>query len=150
MSGQCKKILYIDMDGVLVDFDSGIKKIDNTIIRKYEGNLDNIPGIFSIMDPMPGVLEAYKKLSEKFDTYILSTAPWDNFSAWSDKVTWVKKYIGEKAHKRLIITHHKELNRGDYLIDNSKRNGAGEFNGQFILFGSLEFPDWESILVYLL
>ena len=30
---------------------------------------------------------------------------------------WVKKYLGSHAKKRLILTHHKNLSLGDYLID---------------------------------
>ena len=29
----------------------------------------------------------------------------------------MKKYLGEIAYKRLILTHHKNLNFGDFLID---------------------------------
>jgi len=137
-----KKILYIDMDGVLVDFDS--------IAKKIEGDICSIKGIFLKMKPMPGAIEAYKKLSEKFDVYILTTAPWNNSSAWSDKLEWVKKYIGEKSEKRLIITYHKNLNKGDYLIDDLKRNGADGFEGELILFGSKRFPGWKEVLEYLL
>ncbi len=44
-------------------------------------------------------------------------------SAWSDKMLWIKRYFGETFYKKLIITHHKELNIGDYLIDDRDRNG---------------------------
>ena len=43
------------------------------------------------MDPLDGGLEAHDILSQKFDTYLLSTAPWENSSAWADKNEWVKK-----------------------------------------------------------
>jgi 5'(3')-deoxyribonucleotidase len=43
--------------------------------RKYEGRLDEVPGIFATMKPMDGAIEAYKRLATVFDTYILSTAP---------------------------------------------------------------------------
>ncbi|MDP2741218.1 MAG: hypothetical protein Q8O66_00830 [bacterium] len=145
-----KKILYIDMDGVLVDFDSEVKKIDAGTLKKYDGDICNIPGVFLKMEPMPGAIDAYKKLSKKFDTYILSTAPWDNSSAWSDKLQWVKNHLGETAYKRLIITCHKELNKGNYLIDDMNRNGAKGFEGELILFGSDKFLNWESVLKYLL
>jgi 5'-nucleotidase len=46
------------------------------------------------MDPMPGALEAYRELAHLFDTYILSTAPWENASARSDKWLWVKRHLG--------------------------------------------------------
>jgi len=43
------KILYIDMDNVLVDFPSGIDKLDTATAMEYEGRLDEVPGIFSLM-----------------------------------------------------------------------------------------------------
>lgn len=138
------------MDGVLVDFDSEIAKINAETLKKYDDNFCNIPDIFSKMPPMPGAIEAYKKLSKKFDTYILSTAPWDNPSAWSDKLQWVKKHLGNTTHRRLIITCHKNLNKGDYLIDDMNKNGADKFAGELILFGSEKFLNWKNVLEYLM
>jgi 5'-nucleotidase len=145
-----KKILYIDMDNVLVDFPSAFPKISAEDKAKYEGRLDEVPSIFSLMEPIPDALEAFKKLSVKFDTYILSTSPWENPSAWSDKIIWVKKYVGEYAYKRLILSHHKNLNMGDYLIDDRLKNGADKFMGEHIHFGSDKFPDWDAVTSYLL
>ena len=145
-----KKILYVDMDNVLVDFPSGISKISKQLQSQYEDRLDEVPDIFSLMDPLEGAIDSYKKLSQKFDTYILSTAPWKNSSAWSDKNEWVKKYLGDVAYKRLILSHHKNLNYGDYLIDDRLANGANLFEGEHIHFGSDKFPDWGSVCSYLL
>ena len=86
------KILYIDMDNVLVDFPSGIARTPEHVQDQYEGRLDEVPGIFYLMDPIPGAIAAYEELATMFDTYILSTAPWGNPSAWSDKLLWVKDY----------------------------------------------------------
>ena len=145
-----KKILYIDMDNVLVDFESAVARLDEKTHKKYEGKLDDIPGIFSKMEPMEGAVESFKKLSKHFDTYVLSTSPWENPSAWSDKLIWVKKYLGSYAYKRLILTHHKNLNSGDYLIDDRTKNGVDEFTGEHIHFDSERFPDWDTVLNYLL
>jgi 5'-nucleotidase len=148
-----KKTLYVDMDGVLVDFESGVQRISAKEQREYEGRLDDVPGIFALMDPMPGALEAYRELSQLFDTYILSTAPWENVSAWSDKLLWVKRHLGghpgDDAYKRLILTHHKDLNAGDFLIDDRGKHGSDRFVGEHILFGSARFPDWPSVMDYL-
>ena len=124
-----KKIIYIDMDNVLVDFKTGISKLSKNTIEKFEGHLDDVPGIFNLMEPMKGSIEAFNELSqsEKYDVYILSTAPWDNPTAWSDKLEWVKKYLRENGYKRLILSHHKNLNAGDYLIDDRTKNGADKF-----------------------
>ena len=99
---------------------------------------------------MAGAVGAFGKLSKTFDTYVLSTAPWDNPSAWSDKLVWVKNHLGESAYKRLILTHHKNLNRGDFLIDDREKNGAGSFEGELILFGSEKFPDWNTVTEFLI
>jgi 5'-nucleotidase len=141
-----KKILYIDMDGVLVDFESGLARIPDELRSQYGEHADDIPGIFALMDPMPGALDAFHELRELFDTYILSTAPWDNPSAWSDKVLWVQEHLGHLAYKRLILTHHKNLNKGDFLIDDRPVPG---FEGECIAFGTAEFPDWPSVVAYL-
>lgn len=41
-----KKILYVAMDNVLVDFLAAIKKLDTETLIKYEGRWDEVPGIF--------------------------------------------------------------------------------------------------------
>ncbi|MBN2893701.1 MAG: hypothetical protein JXL97_17660 [Bacteroidales bacterium] len=143
------KTLYIDMDGVIVDFTSAFEKLDENILKEYEGRLDEIPNIFSLMEPMPGALEAIPKLAKKYDTYVLSTAPWKNPSAWSDKLEWIKKYVPGVFHKRLIISHNKHLNKGDFLIDDRLKNGADKFEGEHIHFGTEKFPDWKTVVDYL-
>ena len=144
-----KKILYIDMDGVLVDFDSAIAKLSDHDKQVFKGNYDRVANIFGMMEPMPNALRSYAMLSQKFDTYILSTGSWNNATAWSDKLLWVKKYLPE-AHKRLILSHNKHLNMGDFLIDDRLLNGADRFTGEHIHFGSEKFPGWSEINVYLM
>ena len=145
-----KKILYVDMDNVLVDFASGIARISKEIQIQYQGRIDEVPGIFSLMKPLSGAIDSYNRLSAKYNTYILSTAPWENSSAWSDKNLWVRKYLGEIAYKRLILTHHKNLNSGDFLIDDRTANGADLFKGKHIKFGSNQYPHWQAVCNYLL
>ncbi|MCJ7468416.1 MAG: hypothetical protein MUO53_17185 [Maribacter sp.] len=144
-----KKILYVDMDNVLVDFPAAIEKLDVETLARYENRLDEVPGLFAKMPPMEGAIESYAQLSEWFDTYILSTAPWENQSAWSDKLNWVKAYLGVPAYKRLILSHHKHLNYGDYLIDDRLKNGAEHFTGELIHFKTERFPDWPAVMDYL-
>jgi hypothetical protein len=80
-----KQILYIGMDNVLVDFQSGIDRVPKDVRHEFTGRLDDIPGIFALMDPMPGAVQAYRELAQLFDMYVLSTSPWENPSAWPDK-----------------------------------------------------------------
>jgi len=144
------KIVYIDMDNVLVDFKSGIESISDEEKELFKDDLDDVPGIFSKMKPVDGAIEAYLKLTKHFEVYILSTAPWKNPSAWSDKLLWVKKYLGQSAHKRLILSHNKQLNVGDFLVDDRTANGAGEFKGEHIHFLSEKFKNWNDVVSYLL
>ena len=65
------KIVYVDMDNVLVDFQSGINRLTEKERLDYEDNLDDVPSIFSRMDPVVGAIEAYEKLTKHFDVYIL-------------------------------------------------------------------------------
>jgi 5'-nucleotidase len=151
--GMPRKILYVDLDNTLVDFRSGIDGLDPDVIEEYQDRFDVVPGIFALMRPMPGAIDAFRELAELFDTYILSTAPWLNSSAWQHKVEWVHEHLGigedSVAYKRLILTHHKNLNRGDFLIDDRSNNGAGQFDGDWIHFGSTMYPDWPTVVDYL-
>ena len=144
------KRLYFDMDGVLVDFESGLAQQSEEILQAYAGKEDEIPGLFGSMLPIPGAIEAVHRLNEYYDCYILSTAPWKNPSAWSDKVLWVTKYLDDVFHKRIVITHYKHLCKGDIIIDDRGKNGTSEFEGEWIQFGSAQYPDWDSVLQYLL
>ena len=57
-----KPLLFIDMDNVLVDFKSGLAKVSEEIKQQYEcdekgkPHYDDIPGIFALMEPMPGAI----------------------------------------------------------------------------------------------
>ncbi len=161
-----KKILFINMDNVLIDFQSGIDRLDEKTKQafgkyndrngnKHEAHYDDVPGIFALMDPMSGAIEAVQKLRKRYNLYILTTAPWGNPTAWCDKLNWVKKHFGggedSAFYKRLILTHHKELCHGDYLIDDRPdKCCVGGFNGEVIRFGSSKYPDWDTVVEYLM
>lgn len=98
---------------------------------------------FQKEEPIENAIVSYIKLCSKYDTYILSTSPWENPTALNDKLDWVKKHLGQHAHKRLILSHNKHLNQGHYLIDDREKNGADKFVGELILFGGEKFADWK-------
>lgn len=155
MTEQNKKILYIDMDNTLVDFRSRLAGIAEELQLAYATNADEIPGLFALMPPMPGAIEAFRTLSEAFDIYILSTAPWNNPSAWQHKVEWVHLHLGKEegspAYKRLILSHHKNLNIGDFLVDDRPlHRGVDKFAGEVVVFGEEPHKDWPAVTKYLL
>lgn len=156
-----KKILYIDMDGVVADFAKGINDIDPTIDMSqstvdYEKRSDRVdsvcadnPEIFHNLEPIVGSIEFVKELAEIYDVYFLSTPMWTLPESFIGKRIWIEKHFGKMASKRLILTHRKDLNIGDYLVDDRKHNGAGEFTGMHIHIGTDRFPDWESVFDFL-
>lgn len=146
-----KKIIYIDMDGVLVDVDSGFMRLDEKTREEYKDFPYNAPGVFPLMDPMPGAIDAFIRLSKEYDVFILSAPPWNNPQAWTDKVLWVKRFLPQELiERRLIMSHHKNLNKGDYIIDDRLLKGVDRFEGEHIHFGSDRFPHWQAVLEYLL
>ncbi len=149
-----REIMYIDLDNVIVDFQSGIDQLDDETLEAYKDNYDEVPGIFSLMKPMPGAIEAVKTISKYYEVYVLSTAPWLNPSAWKDKVEWIHRHFGKgkdsALYKRLIISHHKNLNEGDYLIDDRTKNGVEDFKGHHIHFGQSGAETWDDVMLYLI
>lgn len=158
-----KKVLFIDMDGVLADFQRGMTDWFDShphLYERHKNNPDHIHGIFRDLKPIEGAIEAVKKLYEsgKYDMFIATTAPWGNPDSATDKRYWIERHFGnEMFHKRMFITHRKDMLKGDILIDDRTKNGAGEFEGQHIHFGWdyenekwNEYPDWDSVLEELL
>jgi 5'(3')-deoxyribonucleotidase len=150
-----KKIILVDMDGVLVqspnkDYETYMKsKMRNKGVRLdgSEIHWSDVPGIFIGLKPMEGAIEAYNKLSENYELYIVSTAPWYNQSSWTDKLRWVQKYL-PIARKRLFLTHNKHMVLGDYIIDDRLKNGVEKFPGTHIYFGQPPFENWRKVLEY--
>lgn len=157
-----KKILYIDMDGVVADFDTPILSIYPDLNNENEcwairhikvlKVIKNNPSFFMSLEPIPGAIDAVNELfdSGKYDIYFLSTPMWNVPHSFSQKKIWIQKHFGMKARKRLILTYRKDLNIGHYLIDDTTRNGAGEFKGEHLHFGTEKYPNWKSILNKLL
>ena len=144
-----KKILYIDMDNVLVDFPSAFPKLEEEVYLQYKDK-DDIPGIFALMDPVKDAIESIEFLAKHFEIYILSTAPWENPSAWSDKLLWIKKHLPEIGYKRLILSHNKQLNLWDYIIDDRDKNGVDQFRGRHLHFGEKgDYKTWKEVVDFL-
>lgn len=151
-----KEILYIDMDGVLVDLHSEIKKWkrENPCADGYYQEYpDDVPSMFRTPPPIDGAIEAVHKLyrSDRYDMFIASTAPWNNPYSLTDKRFWIERHFGTIFYKRITLTHRKDLLIGHYLIDDRKANGSDRFIGEHLHFGpGNPYPNWDSVLTKLL
>jgi len=135
-----KKKLFIDMDGVLASFKGAIDS----------GKTEDQIGFYENLEPIPEAIETVKKLGEKYDMFILSTPSWSKPHCWSEKRLWVAKHFGDLFRKKVILAHRKDLIRGDILIDDHTWNGAKDFQGEFIHFGTEKYPDWKAVADHLL
>ena len=154
-----KPKLFLDMDNVLVDTLLILNAIDmggETVAKP-----DQIPGIFRDLPPVPGALDAVNKLRDYYELYILSTAPWQNASAWQDKLIWLQHHFGddEKSpfYKRVILAHDKSLSRTPeaILVDDRPYHGASgwddaKMDSQWVQYGYEPKMTWQTGLVELL
>lgn len=137
-----KPIVYVDMDGVLADY--------NARRDAFGEEATHQPGFFRDLEPIQDAIAGFKTLvGMGCNVYILSTAPWSNPSAWSEKRLWVEEHLGEDGFKRLILSHHKNLLKGEYLIDDRIANGVDGFEGKHIHFGSATYPNWVEVVASL-
>ena len=124
-----KLTIYIDMDGVLANFEKAARELPAGVSRP-DLHLD-----FSKFEPMPGAIEAVEKLIDMgHDVYIATTPPWNNPAAWGQKRNWVEKNLPQLKRK-MFLTHHKNLLKGDILIDDTTYRGQKDFEGEFMHFG---------------
>lgn len=154
-----KPKLFLDMDNVLVDTLLILNAIDmggETVAKP-----DQIPGIFRDLPPVPGAIDAVNKLRDYYELYILSTAPWQNASAWQDKLIWLQHHFGddEKSpfYKRVILAHDKSLSRTPeaILVDDRPYHGASgwddaKMDSQWVQYGYEPKMTWQNGLVELL
>jgi 5'(3')-deoxyribonucleotidase len=142
-----KPIVLIDMDGVICNFDKRAKELEYRGVKRH--SLFRHPEAYKDLEPIEGAIDAWIALQEKYETYILSTPPWSNPDAWAEKRSWVQRYLGDTAKKKLILCHNKGLVKGNFLIDDRIANGVADFEGEHIHFGQNQFQGWKEVLTYL-
>jgi 5'(3')-deoxyribonucleotidase len=134
-----KKIIFIDMDGVIANFAKAAK----------EGGWDHRPDRhvdYGNLEVMPGAKNALIRLNHDFDIFIASTPPWDRPDMWSAKREWIAEHF-PYLKRKLILTHRKDLLIGDILIDDSRWRGQPDFKGAWLWFGTAQkCLDWPSTL----
>jgi len=144
-----KAIVYIDMDDTLCDFKMAFYKcrLENPSL-KFPQSTQNF---FLDLEPITGAIETFIWLNNQpeLEVYILTAPSLKNPNSHTDKRLWVEKHLGFSAVSQLIISPHKNLSKGHYLIDDNVRGkGQENFEGEVIHYGSNLFPDWPAVHQY--
>lgn len=143
-----RKKVYVDQDMVLANFK-----------KAYDEDLSITPsqfypqsqfGFFLKLEEMPYAIRSFKFLEEFFDMYILTRPSIYNINCYSEKALWILNHLGFEELKNTIMCCDKSLLKGDYLIDDSNTDGQENFEGEWIQFGSSKYPDWNSVVNYLM
>jgi len=134
-----KKIIYVDMDGVISDFDKAAK----------QGGYTHRPDLhvnFRDLDLVSGAQDALMRLRNDFDIFIATTPPWSRPDVWTHKREWIGEHF-PWLKRKMILTHRKDLLIGDILIDDSRWRGQPDFKGDWLWFGTARrCKDWKSTL----
>jgi 5'(3')-deoxyribonucleotidase len=124
--------VFVDMDGVIVDFDGYMKDANLTA-----DEVKRRPGAYLTMSAIPGAIEAVRSLiGMGFEVWIATKPPTGIHWAYGDKAAWIIRHLPE-LKRNIIITHDKGLlgGPGDYLIDDRPHKANCElFQGVLIRF----------------
>jgi 5'(3')-deoxyribonucleotidase len=137
-----KKRILVDMDAIVVDFFGPLMKIYETEtgekvvldqilswdMAQYVGQGDILlsifkrPFYFRDLAPLPGAINALKRLSKKYDVVIASYACTPD--AAKEKVQWCEEWLPFLDVKSVFLCSRKELIKADCLIDDGLHNAA--------------------------
>jgi phosphoglycolate phosphatase-like HAD superfamily hydrolase len=133
--------IYFDMDGVLADFERGIREIchleplDQTNKSKLDDDkmwsaVREVGHFYDKLEPMPGAIDLFSLLYERYGDKceILSGIPKPRrgiLTAGEDKKAWARRLLSENLTVNIVFREDKKKyvhGRGYVLIDDLQEN----------------------------
>ena len=134
------KKIYFDMDGVLADFNKGVRELCHMDPPPHDApkelddemweRIRDVGHFYDRLDLMPGAKELFDKLREKYGdrVEILTGVPKEERgidTAEADKEKWVRRLLDEKMKFNPVARKNKQNDSGDpgyILIDDLEKN----------------------------
>jgi len=140
--------LFLDMDGVLTDFDAqfqrwyGVRapvaryKTDADVRRLIDRHLTGAPAEFwGEMPWLPGAEEFWNEMAVR--SPVILSSPHFALHCRPGKLAWVNQHLGSQVEVILDTAKSNHGQPGDVLVDDTPENAHG-WKGQFILH-----RDWD-------
>jgi hypothetical protein len=145
------KTVLIDLDNTSVDFLTAKREQLCLQTRPYP---QGRKGFYLNLKPMPDAVEAIHAIENdpRYKVYFCTAPSMSllNTFCWSEKAESVIRLFGDKFYYRLIMAFDKSMVIGDILIDDiPEGRGQERFDGELVLFGSDQYPNWQSIMNHL-
>ena len=130
-------VLLLDMDNTIVDYSSPIAQAlseksgcevtynnwtniteNDKEMKELQKDKQKEDGFFFSLKPIKGALSALKEMEEMgFTIFIVSSPSISSDTCHSDKVRWLKQYLGDDWARKLVLTKDKTIIYGHILVD---------------------------------